>query len=379
MQILCLNFGTASLKFALFGADGDVVLEGHLEQPASVKQALDEVRGRLTTVGAKVDAVGHRVVHGGGRYTQPAFHDADLERAIEALAPLAPQHNPMALEALREAARLWPRLQQVAVFDTAFHASIPEHASCYAVPEAWRQAGVRRYGFHGLSHQHVMEAVSLRMGVPASSLRIISLHLGNGASACAIDRGHSADTSMGFTPMEGLIMGTRCGDLDPGVVGYVGRTLHLSVADVEKALYEDSGMKALSRAGSDLRAIESAAVAGSASALLALQAYAYRVRKYVGAYAAAMGGCDAIAFTGGVGENSSRVRATVLEGLEFLGISLDVAHNVPPQFDENGVAPVSRLGARTPCLIVRAREEWMIARETRRLLNARGIDAHVRN
>lgn len=378
MQILCLNFGTASLKFALFGADGDVVLEDHMEQPASVKRALHEVRGRLITVGAEVNAVGHRVVHGGGRYTQPAFHDADLERAIEALAPLAPQHNPMALEALREAARLWPGLPQVAVFDTAFHASIPEHASCYAVPNAWRQAGVRRYGFHGLSHQHVMEAVSLRMGRRASLLRIISLHLGNGASACAIDKGRSVDTSMGFTPLEGLVMGTRCGDLDPGVVSYVARTLHLSVCDMERALYEDSGMKALSGAGSDLRAIESAAAAGEASAVLAIEAYAYRVRKYVGAYAAAMGGCDAIAFTGGVGENSERIRVMALKGLEFLGMSLDAANNAAPQFDRNGVAPLSGSDARIPCFVVRAREEWMIARETRRLLGARRAAAVVR-
>ena len=367
MQILALNFGTASLKFALFAADR-AVLEGHLERPASVQQGLREIRARLAATNAKVDAVGHRVVHGGSRYTQPALHDSALERELEALLPLAPQHNPLALEALREGARLWPGVAQVAVFDTAFHAAIPDHASCYAVPPAWRQAGVRRYGFHGLSHQHVMEAVAGRMRRAAGELRIISLHLGSGASACAIDGGRSVDTSMGFTPLEGLVMGTRCGDLDPGVAGYVGRTLHLSLPEMERALYEDSGMKALSGAGSDMRAIESAAAAGDASALMALRAYAYRVRKYVGAYAVAMGGCDVIAFTGGVGENSRCIRSLVMDGTEFLGTSLDAEANTAPAFDDDGVASLHGADGRIACFVVRAREERTIARETRRLL-----------
>lgn len=371
MQILALNFGTASLKFTLFAADGAVLAQGLLERPASARQGLGEVRARLAETSAKLDAIGHRVVHGGSRYTEPALHDSALERELEALAALAPQHNPLALDGLREGARLWPGVPQVAVFDTAFHASLPDHASCYAVPPAWREAGVRRYGFHGLSHQHVMEAVAGRMGRAAGELRIISLHLGNGASACAIDRGRSVDTSMGFTPLEGLVMGTRCGDLDAGVAGYVARTLHLPLPEIERALYEDSGMKALSGVGSDMRAIEAAAAAGDAPALVALRAYAYRVRKYVGAYAAALGGCDVLAFTGGVGENSRRIRSLVMEGTEFLGTSLDAAANAAPAFDENGMASLHGADARIACFVVRAREEAMIAREARRLLGSR--------
>lgn len=375
MQVLGLNFGTASLKFALFAGNGDVVAEGHLERPVSVQQGLGDVSERLAVARAKVDAVGHRVVHGGSRYSEPALHDVDLERELQALVPLAPQHNPMAIEALRESARLWPGVPQVAVFDTAFHASIPDHASRYAVPDAWRQAGVRRYGFHGLSHQHVMEAVARHVAQPPDQLRIVSVHLGNGASACAIDRGRSVDTSMGFTPLEGLVMGTRCGDLDPGVAAYVARTLHLALPDIEAALYEQSGMKALSGLGGDIRAIEAAAAAGSGSALLALQAYAYRVRKYIGAYAAALGGCDAIAFTGGVGENSPCVRALALEGMEFLGVALDAGANGAPVFDASGLAALHRSAAGVACYVVRAREEWMIARETRRFLDSLPRDA----
>jgi acetate kinase len=200
-----------------------------------------------------IDAVGHRVAHGGPRLNEAVLVDADTEHEIERVAPLAPQHNPVALAGIRLARERWPGLPQVAVFDTAFHAGMPEQAAAYAVPQAWRDAGVRRYGFHGLSHRHVLEAVSGLLERAPERLRIVSCHLGNGASVCAIDRGRSVDTSMGMTALEGLVMGTRSGDLDPGVPGFVARTLGLDPAQIEAALYHDSGLKALSGVGLECR------------------------------------------------------------------------------------------------------------------------------
>lgn len=380
MRILSLNAGSATLKFGVFDpASASPLIEATIDHPAVDEAAFDDIELRLRDAGIGViDAVGHRVAHGGPCLSEAASIDADVERKIQAAAVLAPQHNPVALAGIRLARERWPGLPQVAVFDTAFHARMPEQATAYAVPQAWRDAGVRRYGFHGLSHQHVLEAVSGALQRVPDQLRIVSCHLGNGASVCAIDRGRSIDTSMGMTALEGLVMGTRSGDLDPGIPGFVVRTFGMDPAQVEAALYHDSGLKALSGIGSDLREIEAQASQGHIGARTALQVHAYRVRKYIGAYAAAMGGCDAVAFTGGAGENSPVLRRRILEGLEFLGLRLDDARNA--SFGASGaeVAELQSSGSPVAVLAVRAREQWLIARETAAVLRgeagARPID-----
>lgn len=369
MRILAFNAGSATLKFGVFEpASSAPVMESTIDHPAVDGAAFDEVERQLRDAGvAAIDGVGHRVAHGGPRLSEAVRIDGDVEREIEMAAPLAPQHNPVALAGIRLARERWAGVPQVAVFDTAFHAGMPEQATTYAVPQAWRDAGVRRYGFHGLSHQHVLEAASAALERAPADLRIVSCHLGNGASVCAIDRGRSIDTSMGMTALEGLVMGSRSGDLDPGIPGFVARTLGMDPAQMEAALYHDSGLKALSGIGADLRQIEARAREGHAGALLALQVHAYRVRKYIGAYAAAMGGCDAIVFTGGAGENSAALRRRILEGLEFLGLRLDEDRN--ETFGASAdVAELQAPRSQVAVLAVRAREQWIIARETAAVL-----------
>ncbi|MFB9570686.1 acetate/propionate family kinase, partial [Saccharopolyspora hordei] len=251
----------------------------------------------------KLDAIAHRVAHGGAEFTAPALLDSATLARIEALTPLAPLHNPANLDGVAAARATWPDLPQWAVFDTSFHLTNPAPATTYAVPETWRATGLRRFGFHGTSHKYVAQRAAEALGQPLRDLRIISLHLGNGASACAIARGESIDSSMGMTPLEGLIMGTRSGDVDPGLFGYLAREMGLGVAEIEDALYAESGLKGLT-GSSDMRDVEDRAAAGDAQAQLAINIYAYRARKYIGAYAAAMGGLDALVFTGGIGENS---------------------------------------------------------------------------
>lgn len=365
MRVLCINAGSATLKFAVYDlATAKAVIESMIDHPAVDEAAMDEIARCLAAAGVSgVDAIGHRVAHGGARLREAVTIDSGIEQEIERLAVLAPQHNPAALAGIRLARERWPRLPQVAVFDTAFHAAMPPEATTYAVPQAWRDAGVRRYGFHGLSHRNVMEAASAARGCLPDDLRIVSCHLGSGASVCAIDRGRSVDTSMGLTALEGLVMGSRCGDLDPGVPGFVARTLGLDLAQVEAGLYHDSGLAALSGVGSDLRRVEAEAGRGHAAAQAAVKLYAYRVRKYIGAYAAAMGGCDVVAFTGGAGENSAALRRRVLEGLQFLGVQLDEDRN--SAFDAAAeVAELQGARSRVAVLVVRAREQWVIARET---------------
>jgi acetate kinase len=248
---------------------------------------------------------------------------------------------------------------------------MPAYASTYAVPQSWREAGLRRYGFHGISHEHVMEAVAEHLAAPAAGLRIISCHLGNGASVCAIDRGSSVDTSMGMTALEGLVMGSRCGDLDPGAYPYLMQTLGLSAQQIERSLYDDSGLKGLSGGSADLREVEAQASKGHARAQLALQVFAYRVRKYIGAYAAVMGGCDVMAFTGGIGENSAGMRRRICQGFEFLGLHLDEDRNGAAGPEASEAIELQRPHSHLKLLVIRAREEWMIARKTHRLLTQR--------
>jgi acetate kinase len=395
MKILILNPGSSSLKFGVFepqhadsrrfkgefrdfGPAGCTLhyrCGGETGAEQSRREAATDLQaalGRIPAILAEFgydsfDAIGHRVVHGGDRFRAATRIEPAVIAAIENCTELAPLHNTVALLAIRNCAELWPALPQVAVFDTAFHQSIPDYAYTYAVPKAWRERGLRRYGFHGTSHHYVALRVAEALRRPLEELRIVSCHLGNGASACAISNGQSVDTSMGMTPMEGLIMGTRAGDVDPGIFGFLAREFGLDASAVERQLTSAGGLAALTGTA-DMLDIERRAGAGDTDAQLALHAYAYRVRKYIGAYAAAMGGLDAVAFTGGIGENSAGMRRRICERLEFLGLYLDVDRNRAPALDDFAVAQVQTADSRVRLLVTRTNEQHMIAREVERVL-----------
>jgi acetate kinase len=317
-----------------------------------------------------IGAVGHRIVHGGERFVQATLIDDDVERGIEQLAPLAPLHNPPGLLGIRAARAALPELPQVAVFDTAFHARMPEAARSYAIDAATAaDHGIRRYGFHGTSYRIVSERAAEFLGRPVEQLKLIVLHLGNGASAAAIAGGVSVDTSMGMTPLEGLVMGTRSGDLDPAVLLYLQRNADMSVDDVDTLLNRRSGLLGLS-GRSDMREVIEAADGGDAAARLAFDVYVHRLRHYLGAYLAVLEGADAVVFTAGVGENSAAVRAAALEGLGALGLELDAAANARPG---RGARRISPEGARVEVLVIPTDEEFQIARETASVLAVKDL------
>lgn len=395
MKILVFNAGSSSLKFGIFDTsiedsrifkgefegfkDGSCNLRTRTggeagetkqrsEKLATVGQAIARVPGILDEFGySDFEAIGHRVVHGGERFTGAVVIDDSVLEHIESCNGLAPLHNPSNLSAIRLCRELWAGKPQVAVFDTAFHHTIPERAHTYAVPGAWRETGLRRYGFHGTSHKYVGLRTARELGRPIDQLQIISCHLGNGASVCAINRGFSRDTSMGMTPLEGLIMGTRSGDVDPGMFTHLSRELGLGLEEIERTLYSDSGLKAL--AGShDLRDVEQAAARGEKDAQLAINAFAYRVRKYIGSYAAAMGGLDAITFTGGIGENSASMRRRICDKFEFMGLHLDENLNRSVKLKGFEAPQIQSFESRIRVLVTQASEQLMIAREVKFLL-----------
>ena len=329
MLIFALNCGSSSLKSAVIDTDRRSHLRDvHLEEldPADLAAAVGRVLQQLRAGSGNrpPDAIVHRIVHGGERFLHATRIDDDVLEEIQRLSHLAPLHNPPGLAAVREARTVYPQTLHVAVFDTAFHATLPAHAREYALPHAVGQRfGIRRYGFHGISHAHVMHAVAAHLNVPVEKLRIVSCHLGNGASVTAIEHGRSVDTSMGMTPLEGLVMGTRAGDLDPGIVLDLMQSGSFDGKELDDLLNRKSGMKGLTGTN-DMREVERRAAEGDEECRRALALYAYRVRKYIGAYAAAMGGVDAIAFTGGVGENSASIRHACLKRLKFLGAAVVV-------------------------------------------------------
>ena len=312
---------------------------------------------------SEISMVGHRVVHGGERFTETVIVDDPVLQEIEALSPLAPLHNPINVLGIREARRVLPSVPHFAVFDTAFHHTLPSFAYLYGLPyEYYEKKGVRRYGFHGTSHAYVCLAAAQHLGRRINELKVVSCHLGNGASLCAVDHGRSMDTSMGFTPAEGLIMGTRGGDIDPGVLVYLERAEGLAGARLDDLLNRKSGLLGLSGVSADMREVERAAHEGHHRALLALKAFCYRVRKYLGAYVAAMGGLDVIIFTAGIGQGSSRVRALALQGLDCMGIRLDEQRNREAHACEE-VRRISTDDSPVTVLVVPTDEERMIARE----------------
>lgn len=396
MKILVLNSGSSSLKYQLIDSETEEVLSKGLAERIGVvggggkikhesscgktevdvemadhDQAMEHVFELLTDpkCGAvasvdEISAVGHRVVHGGEKFVQPTLVDEAVVSEIDKLSQLAPLHNPPNLKGIRACIRKMPNVPQVAVFDTAFHATIPDYAYTYALPyKYYTDYGVRRYGFHGTSHKYVTvqaQKMLKELGLDTAATRIITCHLGNGCSMAAVAGGKVIDTSMGMTPAEGLVMGTRGGDLDPAILVYLAKELHAKAEEIDDIINKKSGLLGVTGVSSDMRDVEQAASEGNPRARLALEIFCYRIKKYIGAYAAAMGGLDAIVFTGGIGENSPEVRARVCKGLDFLGLVLDEEKNDTLK----GPADIGKPAGSARILLVPTNEERMIARET---------------
>ncbi len=335
---------------------------------AIVAELTAKESGVISSAG-DVSMVVHRVVHGGERFTEATVITDEVLAELEKLSPLAPLHNPVNLAGIREMRQLFGAVPHIAVFDTAFHHTLPAFAYLYGLPyEYYEKKAVRRYGFHGSSHSYVTLAAAQHLGKRPNELKIVSCHLGNGSSLCAVDHGRSVDTSMGFTPAEGLIMGTRCGDIDAGVLAFLERSEGLSAIKSEELLNKKSGLLGLSGVSSDVRELEKAAGEGNARALLTLKTFCYRVRKYIGAYVASMGGMDLLVFTGGIGQGSALVRAVALQGLDCMGIKLDEQRNR----DAKGFQEISRISAddsKVTVLVVPTEEERMMAREALRAIS----------
>jgi acetate kinase len=363
MRVLAVNAGSSSLKLALLDASDQVLAEANLPLP-SMHDIPSRLAGFLAGVPA-ADAAGHRVVHGGTRFRSSQVVTGEVLDELRALGELAPLHNPPALAAIEALRRLRPELPSVACFDTAFHASLPDAAATYAVPWSWtEQHGIRRFGFHGLSHAYAARRAAELLRRPLGGLRVVTCHLGAGASLAAVAGGASVDTTMGFTPLEGLVMATRSGSLDPGALLLVQRRLGLAPEEAERVLDRESGLLGVSGISGDIRQVLDAAGKGHARARLAVAVYQHRLRAGIAAMAAAMGGLDALVFTAGVGEHQPPVRQAACDGLAFLGVGLDAAANK----EADGDADLSSPGARVRALLVHAREDLEIARETRRLL-----------
>jgi acetate kinase len=399
MIILVLNCGSSSIKYQLLkmsDSKAEVLAKGLLERigitdgilthkPAGkedykvvldipdhtiginmVMEALvNPVHGVIRSIG-EIKAVGHRVAHGGENFKESVLIDNDVKRDIEKCAELAPLHNPAHLKGILSCEKLLPGIPQVAVFDTSFHQTMPDYAFMYAIPyEYYEKYRIRKYGFHGTSHRFVAEKACRILGIDYHNTKIITCHLGNGASITAIENGKSIDTSMGFTPVDGLIMGTRTGEIDPGVLLYLADKEELSVTGVNNMINKRSGVAGISQLSSDMRDLEAAAAEGNPKAILALNMYAYKVKKFIGAYATAMNGLDLLVFTAGVGENDFNVRKMICTGMEFLGIEFDAEAN-------NGVRGkdkvISQPASKVRVMVVTTDEEYVIASDTKAIV-----------
>jgi acetate kinase len=391
MEILVLNTGSSTVKFSVIESAGEATLldgvadwsaspatltvrrpgappreapleaTGHGDAVERVLHELAQLRG-----GAKdVAAVGHRIVHGGPVYTASVRIDETVKRTIADLAEMAPLHNPVNLEGIVAAEKALPHVPQVAVFDTAFHATIPPAAHTYAVPYMWTSEWkLRRYGFHGLSHAYCADRAAKMLGRGPAGLRLVICHLGNGCSVSAVRDGHSADTSMGFTPLDGLVMGTRSGAVDPGLLVHVLRHKGLSVEDLDRVLNRESGLLGVSGVTSDMRQLLEASRTGNERAKLAFDVFVHRLRQTIGAMAATLGGVDALVFTAGIGEHAADVRAAACAGLGLLGVEIDPAANATCRPDADIATP----GAKCRVLVIATREDLTIVRETVRVL-----------
>ncbi|NLP12738.1 acetate kinase [bacterium] len=392
MKVLVLNCGSSSIKFQLIEMDTEEVLaKGQTEKIGSqeaiftykpkgkekivrtqailshdvaievvLRSLMDPIEGVLKSK-TEIDGIGHRLVHGGEEFVDSVLIDEEVKEGVRRCIQFAPLHNPHNLHGVEACEQLLPGVPQVGVFDTAFHHTLPRQAYIYALPmKFYREHKIRRYGFHGTSHAYVARTAAEYVGKPLESLKIITCHLGNGASITAVDGGHSVETSMGFTPLEGLIMGTRCGDIDPALIPHIADLEKLTLAQVDALLNKKSGMLGLTEKTNDFREIEEAAEAGDPQSIMALEAFCHRLKKYIGAYSAVLGGLDILVFTAGIGEHSPLVRAASVKNMEYLGISVDEAKNQANAFD---------IGTgRVKVLVIPTNEELAIARDTLRIL-----------
>lgn len=396
MKILVINCGSSSLKYQLIdmkdesvmakglveriGIQGSVLthrpngtekviiehpMKDHKDAIKLVLDALVDKKHGVIKEMSEISAVGHRVVHGGEKYSASVLIDDEVMKALDECTHLAPLHNPPNIIGINACRTLMPDTPMVAVFDTAFHQTMPKYAYMYAIPyELYEKYGIRRYGFHGTSHRYVSHVAANMLGKSPKDCRIITCHLGNGASVAAVKNGETIDTSMGFTPLEGLVMGTRCGDMDPAIVTFLQNEEGMSSKDVDNLMNKKSGVLGLSGVSSDFRDIENAAAEGNQRAQLALNVFHYRVKKYIGAYAAAMGGVDAIVFTAGLGENSPETRYEICKGLEYLGIEIDNKKNQV----RGKAADISSNNSKVKVFLIPTNEELMIARDTKEIV-----------
>ena len=397
MKILVLNCGSSSIKYALYNMDDKSVMTSGGAERVGLDGAFVKVKmpdGTKKTImhdipehteGVKfifslltdpeigviksldeIDAVGHRMVHGGEKFNKSVLLDDEVLKTFKECIDLAPLHNPANLKGVEAVSELMPGLPQVGVFDTAFHQTMPAHSSLYAIPyELYKKYGVRRYGFHGTSHRYVSQRVCDFLGVKYEDKKIITCHIGNGGSIAAVQNGKCVDTSMGLTPLEGLMMGTRSGDIDAGAVTFLEKKLGLDADGMSNLLNKKSGVLGITGISSDMREIEAAIEKGDEMAKIALDMYNYRIKKYIGAYAAAMGGCDIIVFTAGVGENQCSTREAACAGLEYMGVKLDVEKNKGIRGEE---AVISTPDSKVTVCVIPTDEELMIATDTMNLL-----------
>jgi acetate kinase len=410
MKILVINSGSSSLKYSYFDTvDETNNVEGLVERigleksrivSSSKKHKINRELGSIAHGEAfraivdlitdvedgvienlnQLTAVGHRVVHGGDNYNSAVIINDKVIADIDKHSNFAPLHNPVNLLGIKEAMKLMPNVPQVAVFDTGFHQKMPQHAFVYGLPyEYYEEYGIRKYGFHGISHNYVALQAAIQLKRKFREIKVITCHLGNGASICAIDHGRSVDTSMGLTPLEGLIMGTRCGDLDPSVIFHLHQKRGLSIEEISNILNRESGLKGLSGISSDFRELEAAANEGNQQAMLTINAFCYRIRKYIGAYIAAIGGLDVLVFTGGIGEGSAWVRSLACQGLSYMGIEIDDVFNRVASPSRGEVADITGDHSSVKVLIIPTDEELMIARETMRTLSNDNVTQIIKN
>lgn len=397
MKILVINTGSSSLKYQLIdmtteqviakglaeriGIEGSnlkhvpnggpaVLIErpmkDHIEAIRLVMDALTSAEHGVLSDMSAINAVGHRIVHGGEKFSGSVIITDEVMDAIQENVPLAPLHNPANIMGIQACRQVMPGVPMVAVFDTAFHQSMPPKAFLYGLPyDFYKRLRVRRYGFHGTSHKYVSERAAALLGKPLEQTKIVTCHLGNGCSIAAVDGGKSVDTSMGLTPLEGVIMGTRCGDIDPAIIEYLMTQGNLSIEEVMSTLQKKSGLMGISTVSSDMRDVLSAADEGNGKAKNAVEVFCYRIRKYIGSYAAAMGGLDAVVFTAGVGENNPRLRKMICENLGFLGIGVcDEKNNIRAAEQD-----ISSEGSLVRTLVIATNEELVIARDTLALIS----------
>ena len=359
-----LNLPDAYITFKINGEKHKVELAANPDHTGAVEALLDELKKH--GLDSRIAAVGHRVVSGGELYSESIVITEEVVDGIEKCIPLAPLHNPANLLGIRAAQSIFKGLPNVAVFDTAFHQSIPEHAYTYAVPrEFYRKYGLRRYGFHGTSYRFVSDEAARFLGKDKNSLRMVIAHLGNGASIAAVANGQCQDTSMGLTPLEGLVMGTRSGDVDPSIFSFLAENANMSITQITDLLNKKSGLLGISELSNDCRTIEEEAAKGHEGAKLALEVFAYRLAKYVASMAVAAGGLDVLVFTGGIGENSDLIRSKVLGYLGFLGLTEDAEGNAKARFGNAGV--ITAAGGKAQAVVIPTNEELMIAHDTAQL------------